>query len=291
MESTLTSFAIPGGYNEEVGTSTPFTKKLCVRIIVTVTCVLSMLGASLIILSFVCCRDLRSKGRQILVNISIMDFGVGMFNLAGAYFDGHFNQRPCSNCTTYPISIYTPSHCTGMYGEYVFCPDSPIWQYLCLSQACLSAFCTFGSILWTNSLCFYLYFRIAHSGTKVAYRSLYMSYVLCYGIPLLLTLWLALSGRFGYSPYESSGWCSIILMNPMTKQRDIYASVFGYNLWILLTFVFVPLLSCSVHMNVKNKVRLFLTTHLILSISDSVIGQEYCYLQKIRQVHAGTPLH
>ena len=72
--------------------STPFLKKdISVRVTIMLTCVLSMLGALLIVLSFVCCKDLRSRGRQILVNISLMDFGVAAFNLFGAsfYFD-HF---------------------------------------------------------------------------------------------------------------------------------------------------------------------------------------------------------
>lgn len=220
-----------------------------------VTCVLSMLGASLIILSFICCKDLRSKGRQILLNISIMDLGVGLFNFAGATvnFDKYFQSTPCSNCTTYPTSIYTPSHCQRVY-EHIFCPKSAVWRDVCLSQACFSLFCTISSILWTNALCFYLYLRITHSGTKAAHYCVYASYILCYGIPLLVTVWLALTGRLGFSPFESSGWCSIVLMHPMTRQRDIYASVFGYNLWILLTFIFVPILSFSVHINVRNKV-------------------------------------
>ena len=261
MASTLASLALSVGYDEDgadLEVPTPVMRKgLCVRIIVMITCVLSMVGASLIILSFAFCRDLRSKGRQVLLNISIMDLGVGLSNLVGAWvnFDGRFNRTSCTNCTTYPNAINTPVHCT-FEDEHVFCPERIILQHLCFSQACLSAICTFGSILWTNALCFYLYLSIAHSGSKAAHYSLYASYLLCYGIPLFLTVWLALTGRFGYSPYESSGWCSIILMHPMTKERDIFASVFGYNLWILLTFIFVPVLSCSVHMSVKNKVSI-----------------------------------
>lgn len=38
-------------------------------------------------------------------------------------------------------------------------------------------------------------------------------------------------------------------------KRDIFASVFGYNLWIGITFIFVPILSCAVHKNVKSKVK------------------------------------
>lgn len=246
----------------DLETSTPFLEKnLWVRIIIVITCALSMLGSLLIILSYLCCKDLRSRGRQVLINISIMDFGVAASNLFGAavYFDRFYHLQSCSNCTTITSTIFSPSDCTqkgtNSSPVTVMCPDSIPIQYLCFSQAALSLCFTYGSILWTNALCFYLYFRIVHGdGQKIALCSLYVSYVFCYGMPLLITVWLGLTGRLGYSPYESSGWCSIVLMHPVTMQRDIYASVFGYNLWIVLTFFFVPILSCAVHINVKNKV-------------------------------------
>lgn len=34
------------------------------------------------------------------------------------------------------------------------------------------------------------------------------SYVFCYGFPVMISLWLLLTDRLGYSPYDSSGWCS-----------------------------------------------------------------------------------
>ena len=245
-----------------------------------ITCSLSMIGALLIILSFACCKDLRSRGRQILVNISVMDFGVAAFNFSGAafYFDQHYHNKTCTNCMTYPVAIFTPeSQCSeGRHSPLngtIMCPDSLNIQYLCLSQAALSLYFTYGSILWTNALCLYLYFRIVHSGTQVSRYCLYLSYFFCYTMPLLLTLWLAFTGRLGYSPYESSGWCSIVLMHPSSMERDIYASVFGYNLWIALTFVFVPVLSCAVHMNVKSKVRLLiLKPHRRVSVYSLELG-------------------
>lgn len=262
MGSAVSLSAETNGYT--LGTSSPYIEKdMWIRVIIMITCVLSMLGALLIIISFVCCKDLRSKGRQILVNISFMDFGVAAFNFLGAsyYFDHYYSLQPCSNCTTLhntSIPFTNPYRSCGSepdeYSPEVMCPKSEAIMYLCLSQAAFALYFTYGSILWTNTLCFYLYFRIVHSGSKAAWFSLYISYGFCYGLPLLLTLWLAFTGRLGYSPYESSGWCSIILKHPITMTRDIYASVFGYNLWVVITLVFVPVLSCAVHINVKNKV-------------------------------------
>lgn len=246
------------GSSLELGNSTTPVLSLGIRITVVFTCALSMVGALLIILSFACCRDLRTRGRQILVNISIMDMGVALFNLVGAavYFDQFYDKKMCDNCSTYPSHYLAPVHCTrGNYSMPVMCPDSITIQYLCLLQAAFSLYFTYGSILWTNSLCLYLYFRIVYSGSSISRYFLYTSYPFCYGMPLLVTLWLVFTGRLGYSPYQSSGWCSIILMHPSTMKTDIYASVFGYNFWIVLTFVFVPVLSISIHFNVKYKVK------------------------------------
>lgn len=240
---------------EGQGTAPILSKHLWVRIVIMCTCSLSILGALLVILSFAFCKDLRSRGRQILVNISIMDLGVAVFNLSGSavYFDQLYQLQVCKNCTTLSYgSIIFPAHCEGQ--NTVMCPKSAPVHYLCLLQAAFALYFTYGSILWTNSLCVYLYFRVVHSGTQIARYSMYASYLFCYAIPLFLTLWLALTGRLGYSPFESSGWCSIILMDPSTMKRDIFASVFGYNLWIGITFIFVPILSCAVHKNVKSKV-------------------------------------
>ncbi len=230
------------------------------RVIIMVVCSLSMIGTSLIILSFVCSKDLRSRGRHILVHISLMDLGVAVFNFSGACvnFDKYYSKTPLNNCTVFESDIISPSrhgHYLVPQDNIVMCPKSLSVQYLCVFQAGLALYFTYGSILWTNALSFYLFFRIVHSNTNIAHRCLYASYVICYLMPLVITLWLGLTGRLGYSPYESSGWCSIILMHPLTKERDIYASVFGYNLWIVVTFVFVPVLSCAVHINVKQQVR------------------------------------
>lgn len=240
--------------------SDPFmNKKTWVRSISMVSCGLSVVGTLLIITSFLCFKELRSLGRQILVNISAMDLGVALANFAGAaaYFDGYYHKQ--TNCTTRLAPIlplvtrHTPTNVPA--NVTVMCPESGTIDGLCISQAFFSVYFTYASILWTNSLSCYLYFRIVHNGTNLALYSLRFSYVFCYLMPLFLSVWLVLAGKIGFSPYESSGWCSIILKDPADPtRRDIFVSIFGYNLWIVLTFVLVPLLSISVYFYVRNEV-------------------------------------
>ena len=228
-------------------------KRVTVRVPVMITCALSIIGSLLIVLSFMCFKDLRSRGRQILVNISIMDLGVASFNLIGAsvYFGQYYTKTIEKNCTT---NHYVIRNTYMENEECIMCPKTAAISILCLSQAFFSTFFTLSSILWTNSLSFYLYFRIVHNGTNMARNSLWFSYVSCYCLPLLVSLWLLFTGRLGYSPYESMGWCSIIMKDPVYKTKDIYVAVFGYNLWIALSFVLVPLLSLVTHCYVRQEV-------------------------------------
>ena len=204
-----------------------------VRYVVGVTCTLSTIGSAFIILSYLCFRGLRSRARLILVHISIMDFGAAMANLIGiaVNFDHYFLKPGCDNCTVEP-SVH----------------------HACIAQAAFAHYFTNGSFLWTICLSFYLYFLIVHHGTERGRYFFYFSHVFCYGMPLLITLWLLLTHKFGYAPYDSAGWCSVIGRDPVTRERYLFVTVIGYNLWIMLAFTLVPFLSLSVHCYIRQEV-------------------------------------
>ena len=245
---------------EEGNAEDPFrNKKIWVRAISMTSCSLSIVGSLLIITSFVCFKELRSRGRQILVNLSAMDLGVAIANLVGAavYFDGYYHVYigDRRNCTTKYTPIFNRPHYPT--NTTVMCPKSGAIEGLCISQAFFSNYFTHASILWTISLSCYLYFRIVHYGTKFAQYSLRFSYAFCYLMPLFVSVWLVMVDKLGYSPYESSGWCSIIMKDPADpKKRDIFVAIFGYNLWIVLTFILVPLLSFCVYFYVRHEVSI-----------------------------------
>ncbi len=227
-------------------------KKLWIRVVVALVCLLSVFGSVLIILSFICFKQLRSRGRQILVHISIMDLGVGLANLTGClvYFDQYYKKTLRSNCTFPPFSVL-PAFPQGNIPSHIWCPQSLLVRDLCMFQASLALYCTLGSIFCSNYLSVYLYFRIVHVGNKLVVHVFRFSCFVSYCVPLFVTIWLLLTGRLGFSPYESEGWCSIILKNPSTQERDLFASVFGYNIWIIITFIVIPLLSLAIHVHVK----------------------------------------
>ena len=203
------------------------------RAVVGVTCCLSIIGSLLIILSFACFKRMRSKSREILLHISIMDLGVALANLIGdAVFFDQYLSRSRSNNTELVRTM----------------------EALCRTQAYFGAYSTYGSVLWTVSLAVYLYLLILHHGTNIAVYFVRFAYVFCYGLPILVSLWLVLTHRLGYAPYNSSGWCSLILKDPSTGDVDLYVTVLGYDLWIYLAMVLIPLLYCSVRVYIMDQV-------------------------------------
>ena len=173
------------------------------------------------------------------MHISLMDLGVGLANLIGdaVSFDRYY--RRAENMTA-----------TGVVDISV----EPYIDRLCRTQAFFAAYFTYGSVLWTISLAVYLYFLIIHHGTQTALHFIRFAYVFSYMVPLVMALWLLLTKRLGYAPYNSSGWCSVIMTDPVTKQHHILIATFGYDMWIYLAIVLVPILYITVRVYVHDQV-------------------------------------
>ena len=214
-------------------------KRESIRVTVGVTCVLSMIGASLIIISFLCFKHQRSPTRFILFNISIMDFLVALANFVGDVgdFDNYYINRTSTKyiCETDDYGF------TKLDSGMMITPPTII-NTVCVAQATVALYSTLSSVLWTISLAVYLYFLITQSKTQAARYSIYFSLVFCYGMPLFITLWMLLTHKLGYSPYNAAGWCSMIIYDPENGDIDRFLAVFGYDLWIYLTMFLIVVL-------------------------------------------------
>ena len=197
------------------------------------SCCLSILGSLLIILSYILFKKRRTRAREILLHISLMDLGVALSNLIGlsVYFDHYYFEHK-QNYSDVRASI----------------------KCLCHTQAFFSFYCTYASILWTIALAGFIYFLITHHKTRIAIHFHRFSYVVCYGLPLLVSLWLILTKKLGYSPLDSSGWCSLITRDLETGEVDRFVTVFGYDLWVYLAVVTIPILYVSVRSYISNQV-------------------------------------
>ena len=150
---------------------------LAVQITVGTTCVLSVFGASLIILTYVLFKDLRTTARQLLVNLSVADIFV-----AGSHFAGlltnyrRFSTKPC---------FYTNG-------------DVSTTDTWCDIQGGLTMFGTIASFLWTIGVAVYLLFVIVLRRPVAAKRLVYTLYVLCWGIPAALVIAFGVAGYLGF---------------------------------------------------------------------------------------------
>lgn len=224
-------------------------KDTSIRVVVGATSVLSIVGSLLIILSYLLFKDTRTKARLILFHLSLADLGVGLANFIGdvANFDKHYNI--IVNGT--PINL----NVSGAVDD------------LCKTQAFFALFFTISSILWTSALAVYMYFLIVDKGVPFVKWYFRFTYVFCYGVSLLVSLWLLATKRLGYAPYNSSGWCSVNFMKVSESNvrrngnTDIYATVFGYDLWIFTTFTLTVVIYLSARCYIRQEVRKLCRSH------------------------------
>ena len=198
-----------------------------IRVVVGVTCILSMIGALLIIFSYILIRDIRTKAREILVNLSLMDFMAAAANFFGV------------------VTNFSQSENHSVEG------------YVCQIQASFAMYGTLSSVLWTICVAVYVFFRIMLENSKVAQRSVYGFYVICYGLPLIMTLWFSLTEKLGGSggdgdTYGGSGWCSLKINGK--HGADTFNVVIGNDIWIYLTIILVPLIFISLHFYLRYQV-------------------------------------
>ena len=228
-----------GGDDNGNSTSSAFLNKhVSVRVVVGVTCCLSMFGALLIILSYGCIRSFRSQGRLILLNLAITDFIVGLSNFIGAVvnFDQYYYNTSADN----PIS-----------------PSEEV-DIACKAQAVIAHFNTAASVLWTVCLAVYMYLLVFQNREKNVKLFLPISCIVCYGIPLIQTIWLLCTHRFGHAPYNAAAWCSLIINTNDKVGGGVYiVTIIGYDLWIYLTMF----LSLNIY------VSIFMYLHLKLVVS------------------------
>lgn len=207
-----------------------------VRALVGITCILSMVGALLIILSYILIKDIRTKAREILVNLSLMDFMAAAANFIGVLvnFDTYLNNSSENTTSTHTYHVMND---------------------LCRSQAFFAMYGTISSVLWTICIAVYVFLRIMLEGKNIARKAVYVFYCISYGLPFIVCMWYMFTGKLGYAPFGGSGWCSVILYNSTTQERYSLRVIFANDLWIYLTIVLVPLIFVTLKFYLRYEVR------------------------------------
>ncbi|XP_065901745.1 G-protein coupled receptor 157-like isoform X2 [Dysidea avara] len=187
-----------------------------------VTCVLSILGSLCIISTHLLIREMKTTIRSILAHVSVMNLTSNTANMIG-------------------LVIYYGS--TSSVQE----PSSGV----CKLQAFFTLYGTIGSVLWTLGLAVYLYYRIVSCDANVTKWVVRVLYVVCYTLPLYVSLWLLLDKWLGYSPRSPThkGWCTII------EEADTLFVLLGDDLWIMLSIVLVNVISMTTHVNITSQLQ------------------------------------
>ena len=232
-----------------------------------ITCVLSILGSFLIIISYFLFRELRTNARLVLVHISVADLGVAASNLFGdaVRFERFFN------------------HTSNEFKPAVF-------GKICKVQAFIAHFSTMSSVLWTIALAVLMYAVVKRLiTTNNSKKFMCFFCVFCYGMPLFLSLWMICTDKLGFSPYDTSGWCGTIIYNGF--KVDYMTAVFGYDLWMVLTSVFIIVTYLSLHFYVKQEVSSTVKPALVTTcIQRPPVFRDHLVMSQLWLYHAFLPL-
>ena len=167
-------YYVPATYPETI---------LTVKITASITCILSLFGASLIILTYVAFKDLRTIARQLLVNLSVADIVLCSSHFVGVFanskrFLPHYNPQTWNTSTIDP---------------------------LCITQGAFTVYATLASFLWSMLIAVYLLVLMISKRPLVAKILVPLFYCISWGIPVIIIVILAVNRYFGYEPVASSG--------------------------------------------------------------------------------------
>ena len=237
-------------------------KRVVLRVCVAITCVLSMAGAAMILLSYACFKQIRTKARQVLVHLAVADFGTAAANFAGVatYFDDLVLRHNCTllrdvgYATSAPPMAMASLNAGGSYNdaESGSSPTCKLIGGFCTAQAALSGFFTVASVLLTVTLALHIYLLVLgpHCSSARAKSCLVNAwYVFSWGTAGLVVSWLLATDRLGISIHGGSGWCS--LKTERGGREDAFAVAFGNDLWIYTAFVMLAVLYAATHCYIK----------------------------------------
>lgn len=157
---------------------------LALQVVVSTICVLSILGAALIVLTFVAFKDLRTTARQFLANLSVAD------------------------------AIIAASHIVGLFANYerFICSTSQGSDAVCTVQAAALMFSTLAAFAWTLAIAVY-FCSIVVFKRKTSLCSVVVAYIACWGVPAVLVIVYGAAGYLGFDEVVDLGmYCMVSLV-------------------------------------------------------------------------------
>ncbi|CAN9516209.1 unnamed protein product [Ophioblennius macclurei] len=167
------------------------------------SCALSLLGSSLIALTYLLWPDLRTTPRRLLLYLSAADW-----LSAASYGYGAWSAFGATSAA-------------------------------CVAQGALSTFANTCSFFWTVAIAVYLYVFIVRCSQRAADGLVLPFHLLSWGVPLAITVAAVCLNKIGYNASEVSvGWCWIRIRAP---DAVLWMLLTG-KIWEFLAYVTLPVL-------------------------------------------------
>ena len=186
------------------------------RVLTTVSASLSLLGTSLIIITFIAWKDLRSSSRKILVFISIGDFLIAGGNLFG-----------------------------------VWLPENDRTTAACKAQSFVTTCASLWSFFWTTFLSIFMYTAVARKQAEKADKMLRYFHIFAWVIPLTVT-GIAFKKLGNDYDFYSAGWCWIsgeLKTNEKRKWMLLTGKAWEVAAYVLIS-TFYWMLKCHIRKEV-----------------------------------------
>jgi G protein-coupled receptor 157 len=171
---------------------------LVMRITGGVTAVLSVLGASLIIITYAAYKNLRTTARQLLVNLSIADIIVSGSHFVGILQDYEHDLLIQSGPVNH--THRNESRLPELLPPYYYTTNA-----LCDTQAAFTALGTVASFLWSMLIAVYMLALTQSTSAKPRKVLVPIIYIVSWGIPVVIVIGLAALSYLGYNRNDSPG--------------------------------------------------------------------------------------
>jgi G protein-coupled receptor 157 len=153
---------------------------------VSMTTLLSILGSVLIVGTFIAFKNLRTRARQLLVQLSIADFAAAASQLVGVN----------ANLENFAAHI-----CIGQEQADLNVTNN----MLCKVQGGITIFFTVSSFFWTVAVAIYLLTIIVFESPTVGKWLAYLSYPICWGVPAMIVMAFGLRQSIGFHANVDTG--------------------------------------------------------------------------------------
>lgn len=196
------------------------------KIVVTLSAVLSLCGASVIIGTFIAWEDFRSVSRKILVYISMADFLIAAGNLLGFWI--HHAQ---------------------------FSSNNDFFNKLCEGQSFVTTTASLWSFFWTVYLAIFLYMVVVKKKRMIAEKSMTIFHFFAWGIPLALVGTALGLQKLSTRPDSifTSGWCWVP-SNLGSSDQAVWILLLG-KAWEIAAYVLIFVFYFTLKYHIR-KVRL-----------------------------------